>query len=299
MIHSHPIPTAAAIMGLVAIPIAAHPAPGGTAPGIPRPAPRQTNPVKWNNPPATPIPNVEHAVLHSPSMDLDVGYNVYLPAGYAESKRKYPVVYFLHGAGGTESSDAAGFSALLRAEAEAGHCPPVICVFPNGGMSGYRDTPERKSMGETLIVRELIPLIDGKYRTIAGREGRAVCGFSMGGGGAIRLALKHPDLFSAAASWAGALGSRGTQVSPAEMAKENADKVRGKVRLLFIVGDKDPTLGTHAPILAALKELKIDYEYKELPGVDHNLGAYYTQTGAQLVKFVTANFGNSRSAKEQ
>ena len=256
----------------------------------PIPAPAQTNPVKWNSPPTSPLPGVEHGVLHSASMDQEVGYNVYLPAGYAESKRKYPVIYFLHGAGGTESSDAGGFSGLLRAEAEAGHCPPVICVFPNGGMSGYRDNPERKIMGETLIIKELMPLIDGKYRTIATREGRTVCGFSMGGGGAIRLALKHPDLFSAAASWAGALGTRGGAASAADMAKENADKIRGKVRLLFIVGDKDPTFGTHAPVLDALKELKIPYEYKELPGVDHNLGTYYSKTGAELVKFVTADF---------
>jgi len=260
------------------------------------PAARQTNPVKWNSPPAAPIPGVEHGVLHSPSMALDVGYNVFLPPGYADAKRKYPVVYFLHGAGGTESSDAGGFSGLTRAEMDAGHCPPVICVFPNGGMSGYRDNPERKIMGETLIIKELIPLIDGKYRTIATRDGRTICGFSMGGGGAIRLALKHPDIFSAAASWAGALGSRGTFVSPAEMAKENADKIRGKVRFLFIVGDKDPTFGTHAPIIDALKELNIAAEYQVLPGVDHNLGIYYTQTGAKLVKFVTSGFAATGEA---
>jgi len=250
----------------------------------------QQQSVHWNHPPSSPIPGVEHGVLHSASMDLDVGYNVFLPPGYAESKSKYPVIYFLHGAGGTETSDAAGFSGLVRKEIDAKTIPPVICVFPNGGMSGYRDAPERKIMGETLIVKELIPLIDKKYRTIDTREGRVVCGFSMGGGGAIRLALKHPELFSAAASWAGALGSRGTYVSPMDMAKENADKIRGKVRFLLIVGDKDPTFGTHAPVIDAFKDLKIDYEYQALPGVDHNLGAYYEQTGPKLVKFVAAGF---------
>ncbi len=61
---------------------------------------------------------------------------------------------------------------------------------------------------------ELIPLIDRTYRTRADREGRVIAGFSMGGGGAVRLALKHPDLFSAAASWAAALGSRGGGLPP-------------------------------------------------------------------------------------
>jgi enterochelin esterase-like enzyme len=257
----------------------------------------QANEVKWNSPPASPIPGVEHGVLHSPSMDLDVGYNVYLPPGYAESTRKYPVVYFLHGAGGTESSDAGGFSGLVRKEMDAKRIPPVVCVFPNGGMSGYRDNPDRKIMGETLIIKELIPLIDSKYRTIASREGRTICGFSMGGGGSIRLALQHPDLFSAAASWAAALNSRGSTVSPADLAKQNVDKIRGKVRFLLVVGDKDPTFPSHAPFIEALKDLKLSHDYQVLPGVEHNLGAYYEQTGAKLVKFVTAGFAESLAPK--
>jgi enterochelin esterase-like enzyme len=258
--------------------------------------PRQVKEVVWNSPPASPIPGVEHKVLHSPSMDRDVGYNVYLPADYAESKRRYPVIYFLHGAGGTESSDAGGFSGLIRKEAEAKHIPSAICVFPNGGMSGYRDNPEQKIMGETLIIKELLPLIDKKYRTIATRERRAICGFSMGGGGSIRLALAHPELFSAAASWAAALGSRDAAVtSPAALARQNVDKINGKVRFLLIVGDKDLTYASHAPFIEALNELKVPYEYEVLPGVEHNLGKYYEQTGTKLVKFVTAGFADLRT----
>ena len=167
-----------------------------------------------------------------------------------------------------------------------------ICVFPNGGMSGYADRPEQKVMGETLIVRELIPHIDAKYRTVAAREGRAVCGFSMGGGGAIRLALKYPDLFAAAGSWAGALGARrgGPTGSPATLVKENADKVRGRVRLLLVVGDKDMTYGGHPALVAALKDSKIAHEYEVLPGVGHDLGAYHQKTGERMVRFVAAGF---------
>ena len=294
---SRTISVSAALICVSAVLFLAHTVRALPAASKPISALRQTNPVRWNSPPTAPIPGVEHGVLHSPSMDRDIGYNVYLPPDYADGKRKYPVIYFLHGAGGTESSDAGGFSGLLRTESEAGHCPPVICVFPNGGMSGYRDNPDRKVMGETLIVKELIPLIDEKYRTRASSEGRTVCGFSMGGGGAIRLALKHPDLFSAAASWAGAVGSRGTYVSPADMAKENANKIRGKVRFLLIVGDKDPTYATHAPVIEALKNLKIAHEYQVLQGVDHDLGAYYAQTGAKLVRFVTLEFAASPDPK--
>ena len=115
------------------------------------------------------------------------------------------MIYFLHGAGGNESADAPAISRILRTEVEAGRIPPVIGIFPNGGMSGYRDSAAAQGRVESMIVRELVPLVDRTYPTQANRAGRVVGGFSMGGGGSIRLALGHPDDFSAAASWAGAL----------------------------------------------------------------------------------------------
>lgn len=248
--------------------------------------PRPRREVKWNDPPATPIPGVEHKVLKSTSMARDMGYNVFLPPGYAENKEKrYPVVYFLHGATGTETSDAGGFSGLLAREIEAKRISPVICVFPNGGMSGYADRPEQKVMMETFLIRELIPQIDRDYRTTARREERSVCGFSMGGGGAIRLALKYPDLFCAAGSWAAALGNRGGE-SASDLAQKNEKKVRGRVGLRLIVGDKDQTYSGHAPFLKTLQDLKIPYTYRELPGVDHSLGTYYEKTGTEFARFV-------------
>jgi Enterochelin esterase and related enzymes len=260
---------------------------GAPAPAEPQPPRRE---VKWNIPDGPPIRDVEHGVLQSKSMEREVGYNVYLPPGYKEGTKRYPVIYFLHGAGGTENSDAGGFSSLVRTEIEAKRIPPVICVFPNGGMSGYVDRPEQKVMGETLIIKELIPLIDSKYRTIASREGRVICGFSMGGGGAMRLAIKYPDLFSAAASWAGALGSRSGAPAAAGM-KESVEKIAGKVRLLMIVGDQDQTFAAHAPFRQVLDEAKVPYTYRVLEGVGHNLGILYEKTGSEFVRFLAAGFG--------
>jgi len=253
-------------------------------------AQNQRSEVKWNIPDGPAIPGVTHHVLRSPSMGMDVGYNVYLPPGYEESADKYPVVYFLHGAGGTENSDAGGFSGLVSKLIDAKAIPPVICVFPNGGMSGYQDRPDQKIMGETLIVRELLPEIDSHYRTKATASGRSLAGFSMGGGGAMRLATKYPDLFSAAGSWAAALMTRGGVSNPADVVRANKDKLVGHVRLLMVVGDKDLTFASHSPFIQALDEIKLPYTYKVLPDIDHNLGIYYEQTGEQLVKFVTEGF---------
>ncbi|MGV3723011.1 MAG: alpha/beta hydrolase-fold protein, partial [Actinomycetota bacterium] len=87
-------------------------------------------PVKWNNPEGRRIPGVEHHAFRSPSMDLEVGYNVYTPTSYSRGADRYPVIYFLHGAGGTENSDAGGFSGLIGRLIAERKIPPVICVFP-------------------------------------------------------------------------------------------------------------------------------------------------------------------------
>jgi enterochelin esterase-like enzyme len=147
-------------------------------------------------------------------------------------------------------------------------------------------------MVETFFLTELIPYLDANWRTIATREGRAVAGFSMGGGGAIRLVVKHPETFSRAASWAAALGSRrpGAAEELLTQLRQNADRLRDRVRLLLIVGDQDMTFASHSPFLAQLKELNLVHEYEVLAGVGHDLGRYQRETGARLVEFLAAGF---------
>lgn len=255
----------------------------------PTAAQNQRGQVKWNNPDGRRIPGVEHQAFRSPSMDVEVGYNVYTPPSYVRGSNRYPVIYFLHGAGGSESSDAGGFSGLISKLVAERKIPAAICVFPNGGLSGYQDRPTEKVMGETLIVRELLPLIDRTYRTRANREGRALTGFSMGGGGAVRLALKHPDLFSAAGSWAGSLVPRRGGFPP-ELEPAHLRQTAGKVRLLLIVGDKDLTYDSHQPVVKNLKEAGFPHQFRVLEGVPHSLDLYYEKTAEALVRFLTAGF---------
>jgi enterochelin esterase-like enzyme len=263
----------------------------GLAGPLPSAQPPQRE-VKWNYPEGPKGPGLEHGSFRSQSMEFEVGYSVYLPDGYAQGKGRYPVIYFLHGAGGNENSDAGGFSGLVRRLTAARKMTPAICVFPNGGMSGYQDRPAAKVMGETLLIKELIPLIDRTYRTQTNREGRVLAGFSMGGGGAVRLSLKYPDLFSAAAAWAGALQPRGGNPPP-ELQPEYLKNLSGQVRLvrlLLIVGDKDITFAGHKPVVEAMEQAKYPVRYKVLEGVAHNLGLYYEKTGEELVTFLTEKF---------
>jgi Predicted esterase len=255
-------------------------------------------PIVWNNPaPARPPnPDLHHRSFHSPSIGEEVGYNVYLPPGYndpAHGDTRYPVLYFLHGATGNENSDAGGVAGLVSGLIAANKIPPVLCVFPNGGpYSGYRDHPNSKQQVETMIIRELLPLIDREFRTQPTRDARAIFGFSMGGAGAVRYALTYPDLFSAAGAWAGAFRYR-TQPEntlPAVYAVDVLKPLAHRVQLLLVVGSDDNTLDSHAPVLTNLVAAKFPFTFELLPRVAHDPGAYYQHSGEKMLRFLTTGF---------
>lgn len=130
---------------------------------------------------------------------------VLLPPGYERSKRDYPVLYLLHGAG----YDETGWTTEGEAEAIIGD-RKVIVVMPNGGGNGYyTDWFNGGAFGppayETFHIGQLLPWIDDNFRTRANRSGRALAGFSMGGFGAMNYAARHPGMFSGAFSFSGAI----------------------------------------------------------------------------------------------
>lgn len=250
-------------------------------------APRVRRPVVWNNPGGPAQPGITHYVLASQAMEREIGYNVYLPPGYAENALRYPVIYFLHGAGGNENSDGPGFSRILARLIERGEVAPALGVFPNGGMSFYRDHPEEKIMVETMLMKELIPLIDATFRTRAERGSRIIAGYSMGSGGSARLALKYPDMFGATGGWGlSFLGRDATAPLGPEFGAEALQRSPQRVRMLMIIGLEDPGLAAYAPAVAALTAGKVAFTYRTLAGVGHNLGLYYELTGEDMVRFL-------------
>lgn len=270
--------------GLLALVL--HPPATAGAPGKPDPST-----WKWNDPRDLGIPGLRHGTIESASMKRTVGFNVYLPPQYdKEPARRFPVVYFLHGSTGTESSDA-GLARRVHAEILAGRIDPVIYVFPNGGAdSYYRDWPDSTVKAETLLIRELLPLIDRDYRTLDRPGARAVCGFSMGGDGAMRLALKYPNLFGTAASLAAAL-----EESPEAFggdtcmrdARALSPEERGRLYLYLVVGEDDFLFPRHGPFVALLKELGIRYTYVVHSRVAHNLGLYTELSGDAMVEHLS------------
>lgn len=251
-------------------------------------AQRPRREVKWVNPDIPNMPGLTHKVLESKSLGHAVGYVVWTPPEMDTSgETRYPVVYFLHGAGGSEKSDAAGFASQVAVAIRSGKFPAAICVFPNGGMSGYRDDAEK------MIVDELIPLVDTDYPTQAQPSGRVICGFSMGGAGSVHLSLNHPDLFCAAGSWGGALSFRGSgEESPLlAVAKQNADQLKANhYALLTINGDQDRP-EAFKPLKAVLDEQQIPHQTVVLEETNHNLGKYHKETSGTMLEFLAKQLG--------
>jgi putative tributyrin esterase len=142
--------------------------------------------------------------FHSSALRGEVGFEIYLPPGYAHSHKRYPVVYFLHGLPASSKSfrGAAAFAKALEAARK-----PAIFVGPQGARDGDSD-PEYIDWGtgrnwETALGAELPRYVDAHYRTIPARRGRALVGLSAGGYGAALVALHRLSAFSVIESWSG------------------------------------------------------------------------------------------------
>jgi S-formylglutathione hydrolase FrmB len=161
----------------------------------------------WNNPDGGSLPaGCQHRTFYSPSNKVDIGYVVYLPPEYAaDPSARFPVLYSLHGMGGTEWGNL-GYAQALHANILSKAVQPMIMVFANGrGNTFYANAKDGSVRCETSLVAELIPHVDSAFRTLADREHRAVNGISMGGFGALMLAFKHPSLFGHASTAIAAL----------------------------------------------------------------------------------------------
>ena len=169
----------------------------------------------------------------SSTAGFDRRLTVYTPAGYETSKAKYPVLYVLHGIGGDEDAWVTQGRAtqILDNLIARGQAKPMIVVFTNGNISqeaaplenstGY--TRPTMSLPQTMegsfetSFPEIVNFIDGRYRTIAKKTSRAVCGLSMGGFHTLNLSLNYPDMFNYSGMFSAAIGVSDPSVSPMYM----------------------------------------------------------------------------------
>ncbi|MFN2386528.1 MAG: alpha/beta hydrolase [Thermoanaerobaculia bacterium] len=147
------------------------------------------------------------ARISSAHVPRPIRYLVVEPPSYQRTPdRRYPVLYFFHDGYGTERTLAGrGIAEELRARMADGRLPEFFVVAPGGRGTWFSDSHDGKVRYERFIVEDLLREIGSRYRVIADRGGRGATGISMGGFGAVKLGLKHPELFGAVSSLSGPL----------------------------------------------------------------------------------------------
>lgn len=181
--------------------------------------------------------------LFALSLGVKKALTVYLPPSYGlDSARRYPVAYYLHGRTGNERNwvDAGKLNETMDSLVASG-VPEAIIAMPDGDDGWYttwgvlpdigpceRDKTRKEPAStfcvpwtryDDYIAHDIVRWVDGHYRTLPDRAHRGIAGLSMGGYGAITLALNYPGVFIAAASHSGVLSPR--------LLPENARQSRG------------------------------------------------------------------------
>ncbi|HEY2381899.1 MAG TPA: alpha/beta hydrolase-fold protein [Terriglobia bacterium] len=153
---------------------------------------------------------VQHIKIHGKALEgnlegetADPDVTIYLPPDYETSKKaRYPVIYLLHGYSGTDATwtgRIANVPEAMDRDIAANTSRGMIVVMPNAntkyGGSMYSNSVTTGNW-ESYIAEDLVSYMDKNYRTIPDRMSRGIAGHSMGGYGAVRIAMKRPDVFS-------------------------------------------------------------------------------------------------------
>lgn len=298
-IHVTLLAFAAALLG------AAEPGrPKGGAPKLPRTPPQ----AEWLDPDRTAPNGATYDTFASKVLGREVSCLVWLPPGYADdTTKRYPVIYWLHGMGSNQRGGAQMFVPHARTAIAEGRLQPCIVVSVNGMVrSFYCDSTDGKIPMESVIVKDLLPHVDTTYRTLVQRESRVIEGYSMGGYGAAHLGFKYPDLFGTVVINAGALidpnlanppkdgpmfavfgddNARRVTEHPLQLARKNADQLRGRTHIRIGCGGDDGLLPRNKELHDLLTELKIAHDYEIVPGVAHESPVYYRKLGAAAFAF--------------
>jgi len=223
---------------------------------------------------------IDTVIVHSNKMQKDIPVVVVIPDS-DQKLVKYPSLYLLHGYGGSYKDWSSHMD--LRPLAEKYQC---IIICPDGSKaSWYLDSPEVKdSQYETFVGSELISFIDLKYPTITAKEKRVITGLSMGGHGALYLAIRHPELFGAAGSMSGVVDLPNSSVKKELAVKlgsyeeypkrwnDNSivnmiEQIRkANLALLIDCGVDDYFSEDNRYLHQVLLKAKIDHDYVERPG---------------------------------
>ncbi len=240
---------------------------------------------------------------NSPSLGMERRMTVYTPAGYEESKTKYPVLYLLHGMGGDEEAwIATGRTAQILDNLIAqGKAEPMIVVMPNGNAKHQAAPGEAAegmikpymsgSMDGTIETAfpDVVDFVESHYRTIKKKSGRAIAGLSMGGFHSLHISKQYPDMFNYVGLFSAAvLPNEGIESEIyANMDEKLAIQFSKNPALYWIgIGKTDFLYQSISDYRKKLDENKYEYEYLETDGghIWRNWRIYLSEFAPELFK---------------
>lgn len=241
-------------------------------------------------------------------------YAVYLPPDYDTSKRRYPVLYLLHGAGDDQTGWIQFGEVLNIADREinAGRATPMVIVMPDANQThrGYTNHLTEDFRYEDYFIDEFIPHVEKQFRIKGEKRYRAVSGLSMGGNGSLVYALRHPDLFSAAcplSAYAGPLSKEALKKHRSakdatdeqideyykkycilDLVKNMPDDKKTAVRWYIDCGDDDFLFEGNSLLHIAMRKNKIPHEYRVREG--GHKWSYWRSALPSVLQFVSDGF---------
>jgi len=201
--------------------------------------------------PTPPFPGGARVVeesLYSPTLELHTSYRIMLPGGYDSSTRRYSVLYMLHGVAG-DSSEWQSIGLLDAADRMImrGEIDPFLIVLPNGG-ANYWVNQANGGRWADYVVDDVVRQVDRDFRTVASPRGRAIGGLSMGGEGAMRIAMTRPGVFGTAAAHSPSLRTAFDQFAPELQTLFGDEDSWRAATPLWLVMDTDAAFGLNLAI---------------------------------------------------
>lgn len=263
----------------------------------------------------------ESLSMQSKLLKTNVKYSVYLPDGYKTSKRHYPIVYLLNGFTGGETDwiQFGNLQGIADETIEKNDMVSMIIVMPDGGDRLYMNKADGTYPYEDMFIKEFVPFIENTYRVRKEKQFRGIAGLSMGGFGAIRLALKHSSIFGSCAGFSSAIVTDDElktysnsfynnyfgRISEAIKGLEGKDRITKEFReydllhlvknkearllksvhIYFDCGDDDFLSIGNAQLHIELKKRKIPHQYRVRNGT-HNW-EYWRTSLSEGLKFIS------------
>jgi putative tributyrin esterase len=261
---------------------------------------------------------IQSQLFKSKTLGARRAFIIYTPPDYEKSRKRYPVLFLLHGIDGHEAdwSQRAGAHKIADRLIKSGKIKPMIIVMPNDGLldrgTGYINWSDGSGDFSKYLAKNLVQFVDAGWRTRADQKHRAVCGLSMGGYGAMHLAWKHPKVFSSTSSLSGVCdehrlyGLVGEKIyrrmyGPADGKHERSydlfalaksrRKTVSNIPLRFDCGRDDALFGANQEFHQLLLKLNIKHEFSEYSG-NHSWD-YWAKHLPEHLAFHSGLFGKS------